>query len=209
MALLASAAAGLGWLFATDAGLRWVLARAEREAGGALVIEGARGTLISVVTIRQLRFEADGTRIEAREVGTHANLAAAFAGRLSLEPLHITALDIAIGEGGNRASQPPTLPFGLRLADVQVEHLRVLRGEAIYSLRKVYFKDIALTPVPASVSAAGTFELEHERFPMSGRITLGGTLERLETRLALRQGDIAADASAVLAPFRAQHLVSL
>ncbi|HYL89238.1 MAG TPA: translocation/assembly module TamB domain-containing protein, partial [Burkholderiales bacterium] len=47
------------------------------------------------------------------------------------------------------------------------------------------------------------------RFPMSGRITLGGTLERLETRLALRQGDIAADASAVLAPFRAQHLVSL
>src|SRR5206468_758807 len=33
--------------------------------------------------------------------------------------------------------------------------------------------------------------------------------EQLEIRLGLRQGDIAADARAVIAPFRAQHLVSL
>ena len=202
-------AIALGWLFATDAGLRWVLARAEREMGGALVIEEARGTLISVVTIDHIRFEADGTRIEAREVSTHASLAAAFGGELRLEPLHVARLDIAIGEGGSRASQPPTLPFGLRLGTVEVERLRVLRGEAAYSLRKVRFGQIALAPLPPSVSADGTFELEDERFPMSGRIALGGTLERLETKLALRQGDIVADASAVLAPFRPQHLVSL
>ena len=199
----------LGWLFATEAGLRWVLARAEREMGGALAIEGARGTLINVVSIRHIRFEADGTRIEAREVGTHASLAAAFGGELRLEPLHIAALDIAIGEGGQRASQAPTLPFGLRLGHVEVERLRVLRGEAVYSLRKVRFKEIALAALPASVSADGTFELEDEKFPLAGSVSLGGTLERLETRLALRQGDIAADANAVLAPFRPQHLVSL
>ena len=162
-----------------------------------------------MVTIQHVRFEADGTRIEAREVGAHADLAAAFSGRLHLEPLHIAALDIEIGEGGSRASQPPALPFGLRLAGVEVERLRVLRGEAVYSLRKVRFKEIALARLPASVSAEGTFELEDEKFPMAGSIAFGGTLERLETRLALRQGDIAADASAVLAPFRAQHLVSL
>ena len=199
----------LGWLFATDAGLRWVLARAEREMGGALTIEGAHGTLINVVSIKHIRYEADGTRIEALDVGTHANLAAAFGGQLRLEPLHMASLDIAIGEGGSRASQPPTLPFGLRLGDVEVERLRVLRGEAAYTLRKVRFKQIALAPLPASVSADGTFELEDEKFPMTGSIALGGSLERLETRLALRQGDIAADANAVLAPFRPQHLVSL
>ena len=207
--LLVAAAVALGWLFATDAGLRWVLARAEREMGGALTIEAGRGTLISVVAIGHIRFEADGTRIEARDVSTHASLAAAFGGQLRLEPLHIAALDIAIGEGGSRATQPPTLPFGLRLANVEVERLRVLRGEAVYSLRKVRFKQIALAQLPPSVSADGTFELEDEKFPMSGSIALGGTLERLETRLALRQGDIAADATAVLAPFRPQHLVSL
>jgi translocation and assembly module TamB len=207
--ILVAAGVALGWLFATDAGLRWVLARAEREMGGALAIEGAHGTLMSVVTIGHIRFEADGTRIEARDVSTHAHLAAAFGGQLRLEPLHIAALDIAIGEGGSRASQPPTLPFGLRLASVEVERLRVLRGEAVYSLRKVRFKHLALAQLPPSVSAEGTFELEDEKFPMTGSIALGGTLERLETRLQLRQGDIAADANAVLALFRAQHLVSL
>ncbi|MBV9190478.1 MAG: translocation/assembly module TamB domain-containing protein, partial [Betaproteobacteria bacterium] len=114
-----------------------------------------------------------------------------------------------IGEGGSRASQPPTLPFGLRLDNVEVEHVRVIRGEATYSLRKVRFNQIALAPLPPSISADGTFELEDEKFPMSGSIALGGTLERLETKLALRQGDIVADATAVLAPFRPQHLVSL
>ena len=207
--LVIAAGLALGWLFATDSGLRWVLARAERETGGALTIEGARGTLVSVVTIAHVRFEADGTRIEAREVSTHANLAAAFGGQLRLEPLHLAALDIAIGQGGSRATQPPTLPFGLHLETVEVERLRVLRGEAAYTLRKVRFKQIALAQLPPGVSADGTFELEDEKFPMSGSIVLGGTLERLETRLALRQGDIAADAAAVLAPFRPQHLVSL
>ena len=207
--ILVAAAVALAWLFATDAGLRWALARAEREMGGALAIENARGTLMSVVTIGHIRFEADGTRIEARDVSTHAHLAAAFGGQLRLEPLHIATLDIAIGEGGSRASPPATLPFGLRLANVEVERLRVLRGEAVYSLRKVRFKHLALAQLPPSVSAEGTFELEDEKFPMTGSVALGGTLERLEARLALRQGDIAADANAVLAPFRPQHLVSL
>ena len=206
---MVAVAVALGWLFATDAGLRWVLARAEREMGGALAIEGARGTLINIVTIAHVRYEADGTRVEARDVSTHANLAAAFGGQIRLEPLHVASLDIAIGEGGSRASQPPTLPFGLRLDNVEVEHVRVMRGEATYSLRKVRFKQIALAPLPPSISADGTFELEDEKFPMSGSIALGGTLERLETKLALRQGDIVADAAAVLAPFRPQHLVSL
>jgi len=207
--LVVAAAVALGWLFATDAGLRWALARAEREMGDSLTIEGARGTLISVVSIKHIRFESDGTRIEARDISTHAHLAAAYRGQLRLDPLHIAELDIAIEQGGSRASQPPTLPFGLRLANVEVERLRVLRGEAVYSLRKVAFKQLALAPLPPSVSAEGTFELEDEKFPMSGRIALGGTLERLETHLVLRQGDIAADANAVLAPFRPQHLVSL
>src|SRR5207244_4033172 len=77
------------------------------------------------------------------------------------------------------------------------------------TLRKLRFAHLALGTLPPGVSAEGSFELEHERYPLSGNLVLGGTLERLETHLALRQGDIAADARAVLAPFRPQHLVSL
>ncbi|TMH72742.1 MAG: hypothetical protein E6H57_02905 [Betaproteobacteria bacterium] len=208
-ALLVGLFCAIAWLFATEAGLHWALERAQRETGGKLAISGVRGTLASVVTIEQLRFLADGTRIEAREVGGHAHLAAALGGRLVIEPLHIASLDIEIREGGERLSSPPALPFGLRLGSVEVERLRLLRGEAVYTLRKLRFAHLALGTLPPGVSAEGSFELEHERYPLSGNLVLGGTLERLETHLALRQGDIAADARAVLAPFRPQHLVSL
>jgi translocation and assembly module TamB len=177
--------------------------------GTALRIEGAHGTLASVVTIERLRYQADGTRIEARQVGLHAHLAAALAGRLVIEPLRIAALDIEILAGGERAARAPALPFGARLVNVEIERLRVLRGEAAYSLAKVRFAHLALGNLPPSVSAEGSFQLEHETYPVVGSLALGGTLERLETRLALRQGDIAADVRAVLAPFRPQHIVSL
>ena len=198
------------WLFGTEAGLRWALAHAEDAAGGNLHIEGARGTLATAVLIDRVRYDADGTVVEARDVGGHAHLAAALGGRLVIEPLHIGALDIAIGEGGRRATQPPLLPFGLRLGQVDVERLRIARAEAVYSLRKVRFVHIALGPaVPASVSAEGSFALEHERFPLDATLALGGTLERLELRLGLRQAQTVADVQATLAPFRPQHIVAL
>ena len=201
---------GVVWLFGTEAGLRWALAHAERTAGGHLSIEGTRGTLATTVFIDRLRYEADGTLIVARDIGTHAHLAAALGGRLVLEPLHIATLDITIRPGGERASSPPLLPFGVRLGQVDVEHLRIARAEAVYSLAKVRFAHISLgAALPASVAAQGSFDLEHDIFPLSATVALGGTLERLELRLALRQAETVADIQATLAPFRAQHIETL
>ncbi len=198
------------WLFGTEAGLRWALGHAERAAGGNLQIAGARGTLATTVLIERLRYEADGTLVEARDVGTHAHLAAALGGRLSLEPLHIGTFDVTIAEGGARATSAPLLPFGVRLGQVDVEQLRIARAEAVYSLTKVRFAHISVGPaMPASVSAEGSFQLEHESFPLSATLALGGTLERLELRLGLRQAETAADVQATLAPFRPQHIVAL
>jgi translocation and assembly module TamB len=157
-----------------------------------------------------VRYEADGTLVEARDIGTHAHLAAALGGRLVLEPLHIAALDIAIAPGGERASRAPLLPFGVRLGEVDVGHLRIARAEAVYSATKVRFAHIALGPaLPASVSAEGSFELEHERLPLSATLALGGTLDRLQLRLGLRQAQTVADVQATLAPYRQQHVVTL
>jgi translocation and assembly module TamB len=201
---------GIVWLFGTEAGLRWALAQAEAAGGGKLRIEGARGTLATTVLIERVRYAADGTVIEARDIGTHAHLAAALGARLVLEPLHIATLDITIAEGGSRASEPPLLPFGVHLGQVDVAHLRIARAEAVYALSKVRFAHIALGPaMPASVSAEGSFDLEHERFPLTATLGLGGTLERLELHVAVRQAQTAADVQATLAPFRPQHIVTL
>jgi translocation and assembly module TamB len=201
---------GIVWLFGTEAGLRWALAHAERAASGRLEIQGARGTLASTVFIDRLRYEADGTRVVARDVGTHAHLAAALGARLVLEPLHIAALEISITPGGERASGAPLLPFGVRLGQVDVQHLRIARAEAVYSLRQVRFADVSIgAAAPASVAAEGSFDVEHERFPLSVSLALGGTLERLQLRLGLRQAQTVADVQATLAPFRPQHIVAL
>ena len=160
--------------------------------------------------IDRVRYEADGTRVVARDLGTHAHLAAALGGRLVLEPLHIAVLEISIARGGERASGAPPLPFGVRLGQVDVEHLRIVRAEASYALTKVRFDHITLGPaLPASVAAEGSFDVEHERFPVSVTLALGGTLERLELRLGLRQAETVADVQATLAPFRPQHIVAL
>ncbi|MFN2644680.1 MAG: translocation/assembly module TamB domain-containing protein [Burkholderiales bacterium] len=203
-------AAALVWLFATESGLRWALALAEEHANGTLRIEGARGTLRSVVTIDRLAYETDGTRIEARMLGTHAHLAAALGGRLVLEPLRIGSLDIAIGEGGARASSPPLMPFGVRIGALEIDELRVSRREATYTVRNLRFPNIAVGPgSPPSVAAEGSFELAHERFPLTATVSLGGNLERPELRATIAQGETQARVRALLAPFRSQHIVEL
>lgn len=209
-ALFLTIALALVWLFATEPGLRWALAQAQAAAGGALRIEGARGTLASLVTIEHLRFESNGTKIDARDVATHAHLAAAFGARLVLEPVRLGTLEIEIGEGGGRAGAPPVMPFGLHVGALEIERLRIVRAEAAYSVRKVRFAHLALGATsPPGVSAEGSFELEHERFPLAATLALGGTLERLELRSTLVQAETQAQVRAVLAPFRPQHIVEL
>src|SRR5205807_1323836 len=102
------------------------------------------------------------------------------------------------------------MPFGLRLGALEIERLRIVRAEAAYSVRKLRFAHLAIgASAPASVSAEGSFELEHERFPLAATLALGGTLERLELRSTLVQAQTQAQVHAVLAPFRAQHIVEL
>jgi len=175
-----------------------------------LQIEGARGTLASLVTVQRLLYEADGTRVEARAIGTRAHFGAALGGRLVLEPLKVSSLDIAIGEGGSRASGPLAVPFGVRIGELEIERLRIQRAEAAYSARNVRFSHLALGATsPPSVSAEGSFQLEHERFPLGVTLALGGTLERLELRSTLVQADTRAEVRALLAPFRPQKIVEL
>ena len=204
-----AAVGALAWLFGTEPGLRWALARLQAEVPG-LQVEGARGTLVSLVTVQRLVYEADGTRIEARAIGTRAHFAAALGGRLVLEPLKVSSLDIAIGEGGSRASGPLAVPFGVRVGELEIERLRVQRAEATYSARNVRFSHLALGATsPPSVSAEGGFELEHERFPLGVTLALGGTLDRLEVRAKVLQAQTEAQIRAVLALFRPQKIVEL
>lgn len=209
--LVATLGAGLAWLFNTEDGLRWAATQAERQAGGKLRIEEARGTLAGGFRLAGLRFAGDGTKVEARDIAAHAHLAALLGGRLAIDPLRVGEVTIEIGESAPPGAAP-VLPFAIDLREVSIDRLRVQRGASAYALRELRFDAFALGAAsPPSIAGRGRFALEDERLPLTGSVELAGTLERLEARLALREAgaDASADLRAVVAPFRAQHVVEL
>ena len=175
---------------------------------GKLVVEGAHGTLASVVEIERLRFDADGTIVEARGIAGHGHLATALAGRLVIEPLRIASLDIALGPDTGKPSATPALPFGLRIGQLDLARLHLQLPDVAYTLRNLRFAHLALT-APAGVSAEGRFELEHEQVPLAATVALSGTFELLNLHLKGTARGIPADVRAVIAPRKPQKVVSL
>ena len=171
-------------------------------------MEGAHGTLASVVSIDRLRFDADGTIVEARGIAGHGHLSAALAGRLVIEPLRIASLDITLGPGSGKPPSAPALPFGIRIGQLDLARLSIHDAEDTYVVRNARFAHVALL-APSGVSAEGSFEFEHDQYPITATVTLAGTLQQLNTHLKGTVRGIPADARAVLAPLRPQKIASL
>jgi hypothetical protein len=198
----------VAWLFGTESGLQWIVRQATTRMDGRLVVEGTRGTLASVVEIERLRFDAEGTIVEARGIAGHGHLATVLAGRLVIEPLRITSLDITLGPDTGKPSSTPALPFGIRVGQLDLARLRLQLPDAAYTLRDVRFTHLALS-VPSGISAEGSFELEHEQVPIAASITLAGTLDALNAHLKGTARGIPADVRALITPRKPQKIASL
>ena len=186
------------WLLGTESGLRWALERAQGAAGGKLAVEGASGVLAGTVRIDRLAYEGDGFRLESRAVQARAGLLAALGGRIVLDPLEAESLEIVSRPGGAAAGAPPSLPYGIALANVALERLELERAGERHVLREVRLSHLRLD---RALAAAGSFRRPDERFPLQASFTLQGSLERIELSTALTVAGIAAKAKALLRPF--------
>jgi translocation and assembly module TamB len=202
-----SAAVFLAWLLGTQAGLHWALEQARSRSGTALAIDGAHGKLAGTVSIERLRYAAGGTSVEARHISGRAHLAALLGARLVIEPLRVESVEIKLADTGDEPPPLPQLPLGLRLGQADVGRLELQKGGRTYALRnlRVAYLDIAALR-PNAVSAEASVQLEHERYPLSVALKLGGTLERLEAHVAFTLAEIPVDVRAVLTAFRAQRV---
>ena len=203
VAFLLGAAA---WLVGTEAGLRWALERAEAAAGGKLTLEGVSGVLAGTIAIERLTYEGSGFKLETRRLSARADLLAALAGRLAIEPLQAESVEIALRAGGAERAAPPSLPFGVALADVALERLEVAREGQHYALREVRLTRLELD---RALSAEGSFSRPHERFPAQASFRLQGSLERLELFTQLSIAEVPVKARAILRPFEAQRIEAL
>jgi translocation and assembly module TamB len=204
------ALAGLAWVFGTEGGLRWAVARAQAAADGKLAIEGASGALARAVFIEKLSYETEGFSVLARGVAARADLMAALAGRLSIEPLEAESLEVALADAPGKPPSPPILPFGMRIASAHIARLDLRQGAARHRLLDVRLSHAELGAArPVTVSLAGSFTRPDERFPAKAAVTLSGSLERLDASLSLGVAGVSGEARAVATPFQPRKLESL
>ncbi len=153
-------------------------------------------------------FEGDGTRLVAERLGGRLHPLALLSARLEVEPLSIERLSLVLTPTEGKPPQPPALPVAIKVSDATLGRVDFARGEARLALRDVRVAGFELSSL-RTVSGTAQFTLVHERFPASGRLELGGSLEHLAVTLAAETRGARAELKGRFAPFAAQRIESL
>jgi translocation and assembly module TamB len=198
LAALVAAAAGIGWLVGTEAGLHWAAAQV-----GELEVEGLRGRLAGEISADTLAYKGEGFQVKAEKLRLRAHLAALLGGRLTIEPLRAAAIEVELQETEEKQeiSSPPKLPLRLHIARAEVDAIEVRRGEARYLIREAKLEHASLGP---ALSLSGSFYWPDERFATRAKVHLRGSLERIEAQLLADVAGVAAEASGCTRSRRAQ-----
>jgi translocation and assembly module TamB len=199
---LVAAAAGIGWLVGTEAGLHWAAA----QAGKQFAFEGLHGKLAGEVSVEKLSYQGNGLQVKAQNLSLRAHLAALLGGRLTIEPLRAAALEIELGEAQGKSTGTPKLPVRLHIARAQVDVIEVRRGDARYVIREVNLEHASLG---AALSVSGSFYWPDERFATRAKVHLRGSLERIDAQLVADVSGVAAEARALVTPFSRERLESI
>jgi translocation and assembly module TamB len=201
---LVAAAAGIGWLVGTEAGLHWAAA----QAGEQFTFEGLHGKLAGEISAEKLAYKTEGFHVKAEKLSLRAHLAALLGGRLTIEPLRAAAIEVELQEKEEKQeiSSAPKLPLRLHIARAEVDAIEVRRGEARYLIREVKLDHASLGP---ALSLSGSFYWPDERFATRAKVHLRGSLERIDAQLLADVSGVAAEARALVTPFSRERLHSI
>ena len=129
------------WLLHTQAGFAWAAAQLERLAGGALVLENARGTLSSEVLVARIRYSEGDTVVEARDVALRVSPLSLVVLAPRITALRCAELEITLGPGEETRRLPESLalPLRLHIAEARIGHLSVKDAEEVVKLSGIEF----------------------------------------------------------------------
>ncbi len=203
------AAAAFVWLVATEAGLHWAIARATAATGGKLVIEEARGTLASSVTLGRVSYADAGLKVDARRVQVEGDTLALLRGQIGVEPLSIAQLQVAASGAAPAPASAPglALPWRLRAAQVSIARFELRLDDARHVLTELQFSHAALGP--RLVSAAGSFTRPDPRYPVTVSLDVTGTPQELGATLATSIDGVPTQAKLTVAPAASNPLRQL
>lgn len=232
-------AAGLGGLLvlfaaagivvgSSERALRWAATKAVAGSGGALVLEGVRGSTFSGASVERLRYGQTGAVITAQQASLRWSPLALLWGTIKFTNVRARYLSVALPPPSDKIPTPPQHlrpPIRIALTDISVDRLDVVRAGRTYPFETVV-GDIVLGKrrwhwqLDAARSFAGRTGLDfklgaQKPFDLDGSMTverrekpayklaLGAAGSLLEPRITLSGNGNGAtlNATAGLAPF--------
>lgn len=173
-ALLLAAA---GWVAGTEAGLRFLVARAGALAPGTLEIDAVEGRLVGPLQLTDVLWEMDGQRVTARRIQLDWQPLALLRREVRLDRLHLQgiAVDLPAPAGDDSATAAPgaewqdfTLPWRIVIADLQLDDARLRRDGML--LAEITTLRGALDASDSALSLEG-LELSSPQGSASGHFT--------------------------------------
>jgi translocation and assembly module TamB len=202
--------AAAGWLLYTDAGLRWAAALAEEALRGKLRLEGLRGALARDIEFGSIRFQDEKTRVDLRDGMVRLELLSFLGARAGVREVRAKSLEVALAPGPSdgKPPAPPQIPFGLRVDRADIERISLELGAQRYVLERFGLRDAVLVQT-GTVSATVEFALRYEDYPVSARLKLGGSVQRLDVAFDGRIAEVPAKVRAVVTAFATRPLAEI
>jgi translocation and assembly module TamB len=124
--VILSLSAAAGWLLATSSGLQWLVSL---SSGGAVILEGAYGTLLGPLGAKKLSFTSGDTRVTVRDIYLAWRPAALLEGRLEIATLTAQNVEILSPPSDDPLTLPQDLrlPLPLSMSKIDIAELRVIR----------------------------------------------------------------------------------
>ncbi len=216
-------------LASSDAGLPYVTRQLTRLTDGKLEIDGARGSLLSKLSVAQLRWRGATTTIVASDVVVEWDPSALARRQLRIHALGARVIDLAVAPSAHSSSDLPN-SLGLPLA-VVIEHASVTtlnwklgeragkvtglafayRGDA----REHHLDELALAfergringalsldaAAPFAITGRAAFAGSDDLDGVGADATIAGTLARIGVHAQGQASDARFDAQAQLTPF--------
>lgn len=134
LSLLALAA--VGWLLASESGLRALAGALNRMAPDTVELAGARGRVLGPLRLERLQVRLEAQDIVAENVALAWSPRRLLRGELAIDSLHLASL--AVRDTRMTPPTPPRhlrLPLALTLADIDIAELRVDEAAPLRQLR--------------------------------------------------------------------------
>ena len=182
VAVIAVAAGAAWWLVSRDAALEWLVAEAVRRSGGALAVDGVRGTLFGPITVRRLAYETSGLLVVLEDMTVDASPREMARGRLTVRSLEARTLRFESKPSPDpvRAPDSLALPLPVSIARAAIQEAD-LQGYKVRGLTFGYEGGADQQSVRAlsAVSDDGHVEIDlrvgaHAPFELAGAVALRG-----------------------------------